>query len=56
MKHTFSLYIRRRSFTTSSVSSDRVMSFDAQCEGGRRGGMYIAGFSLSALMSMQATL
>ena len=56
MEHTFSLYIRSRSVTTVSVSSDRVTSFDIQCEGGRSGAMLIPGFPFSPLTLMEATL
>ena len=56
MEHTFSLYIRSRSVTTVSVSSDRVTSFDIQCDGGRSGAMLIPGFPFSPLTLMEATL
>ena len=54
--NTVSLYIRRRSFTTSSVSSERVISLEAQFWGGRRGAIFIPGLPFSPLMSMEAIL
>lgn len=55
-EHTKSWYTRSRSFTTSSVSSALVISFDSHCGGGSSGGMYIRGSPFSPSISMEATL
>lgn len=54
--NTFSQYTRSRSFTTTSVSSDLVMSLEAQCGGGRSGAMLIAGMSFLPSTLIDATL
>ena len=56
VEHTKSWYTRNRSFTTSSVSSGLVISFDSHCGGGSSGGMYIRGPPFSPSISMEATL
>lgn len=53
---TISWYIRKRSFTTSSVSSARVTSFDLHCVGGGSGAINIPGLPFSPLTFMEATL
>jgi len=56
VEHTSSWYIRNRSFTTCSVSSARVISFDAQCAGGKSGAIDISGLPFSPLMLISAIL
>jgi hypothetical protein len=53
---TKSWYTRSRSFTTSSVSSDLVISFDSHSGGGNSGGRYIRAPPFSPSISMEATL
>lgn len=55
-KFTFSLYTRSRSLTTGSVSSDLVMSLEAQFGGGRSGAILIAGRPFFSSALMDATL
>lgn len=53
---TISWYMRNLSFTTSLVSSARVMSFDIQCSGGKIGSIIISELPFSPLISTEATL